>query len=197
MSTILKSDNALLTGSGIPAGTGAADRTQEQPTRLLGAIKSIWASVGNVLNDYELTCFLQKSALPSAAGFGFLSFSCGYVTLTVPGQDPENWYAAKGWITPRKANIAKNLAKKYGLLLYEPFDDSLVLYPELVSPVTHHHLALSDQRQTVIVAHPLFLKICLYGSPPAHVYRQNQRLPLQLGPDLLQDISPLYDIPKK
>lgn len=174
----------------MPTGNG----TPEQPTQLLGAIKSIWASVGNVLNDYELTCFLQRSALPSEAGFGFLSFSCGYVTLTVPRQNPENWYTTKGWITLRKEGIAKDLAKKYGLLFYEPFDDSLALYPELVSPVTHHHLALADQRQTVILAHPLFPKICLYGSPADHVYRHNQRRPLQLGPDLLHDISPLYQI---
>lgn len=164
----------------------------ELPKDLLGTVKSIWASVGNVLNDYELTCFLQKSALPSEAGFAFLSFSCGYVTLTVPRQNLENWYAGKGWISAQKENIAKNLAKKYGLLLYEPFDDSLVLYPELVSPITHHHLALSDQRQTVVVAHPLFLKVCLFGKPPDHINRQDLRFPLSLGSDLLQDISSLY-----
>ncbi|HUA64393.1 MAG TPA: hypothetical protein VME24_01000 [Alphaproteobacteria bacterium] len=172
---------------------GIISPTQEGPTHLLGAIKSIWARVGNVLNDIELTCFLQKTAPSAEAGFTFLSFSCGYVTLTVPSQRLENWYAAKGWITKEKESIAKNLAKKYGLLLYEPLDDSLVLYPELVSSITHHHLAFSDQRQTVIIAHPLFLKICLYGRPPDHLYWHNLRYPLPLGPDLLQDILPLYN----
>jgi len=192
VNAILKSDDAPVSRKSFCARRESVGKTQEEPTQLLGAIKSIWASVGNVLNDYELSCFLQKMALPSEAGFAFLSFSSGYVTLTVPRQNLENWYAAKGWITPQKEKIAKNIAKKYGLLLYEPFDDSLVLYPEVVSPVTHHHLALSDERQSVIVAHPLFLKICLYGSPPGYVYSPNQRLPLPLGPNLLKDISPLY-----
>ena len=165
---------------------------REQPVHLLSTIKSIWASVGNMLNDGELTCFLQRVGLPSEAAFTFLSIYCGHVTLAVPRQNPKDWYATKGWITPQKEMIAKDIAKKYGLQLYEPFDDSLVLYPELASSGPHHHLALSDRRQTVIVAHPLFLKICLFGKPQEHSYGNERRFPLPLGPDLLQDISPLY-----
>ena len=163
-----------------------------QPVRLFSMIKSILASVGNVLNDSELTCFLQKVELPSEAGFAFLSISFGHVTLAVPRQNLKDWYATKGWITPQKEMIAKGIAKKYDLQLYEPFDDSLVLYPELASSGPHHHLALSDRRQTVIVAHPLFLKICLFGKPQEHSYGSERRFPLPLGPNLLQDISPLY-----
>jgi hypothetical protein len=165
---------------------------QEQPPGLLDTIRLIWGKVGNTLSDTELTFFLQKAELPVEAGFAFLSFACGHVTLTVPKQNPEYWYANKGWITPDKEKVAKNLAQKYGLLLNEPFDDSLVLYPELASPVAHHHLALSDHRQTVIVAHPLFLKICLFGKSADSTYRREPRSPLPLGPELLQDISPLY-----
>ncbi|HEV2330329.1 MAG TPA: hypothetical protein VGY56_16225 [Verrucomicrobiae bacterium] len=84
-------NNSAVNGPGISAGSGVVGQMQEQPTQLLGAIKSIWASVGYALNDYELACFLQKSTLPSEAGFGFLSFSCGRVTLTVPRQNPNSW----------------------------------------------------------------------------------------------------------
>jgi hypothetical protein len=135
---------------------------------------------------------MQKMELPTEAGFTFLSLSCGHVTLAVPKQNPENWYAKKGWITPDKEKIAKDLAQKYGLLLYEPFDDSSGLYPELASPVAHHHLAFSDRWQKVIIAHPHFLKICLFGKSMDFTYGREPRFPLPLGPDLLHDISPLY-----
>ena len=166
---------------------------QAQTKHLLDSIRTTWASVGNALNDVELTSFFREAKLPGEAGFAFLSFSCGHVTLTVPRQNPDDWYATKGWITPGKERIAKEVAQKYGYQLYEPFDDSLVLYPEAATSVIHHHLALSDQRQTVIVAHPLFLKICLVGKSPCHTYERKGQFPLPLGPDLLKDLSTLYE----
>ena len=57
-------------------------------TNLLEAIRAMRESVGEGLNDDEFTrLLLLHEALSSEAGFSFLSFCDGIVTLSVPPQN--------------------------------------------------------------------------------------------------------------
>jgi len=162
-------------------------------THLLDTIRAIRASVGDGLNDDELTCLLRENTLPTKAGFALLSSSDGYVTLTVPPQDLEDWYPKQGWIVPEKQRIAEAIAEKYELSLYEPVDTKWSVQDSQADSATvHHHLELNDRQQTVIVAHPQYLKVRLFGRPPDHRYAWESLCLLALGPDLLRDISTLY-----
>jgi hypothetical protein len=161
----------------------------ESDKHLLDAIRTIQASIGDGLNDDELTRLLQKKTLPIEAGFSFLSYSERFVTLSVPPQELESWYPEKGWVVAEKERIARAIAKKYELMLCEPPDAVYTLY-NLQSP--HHHLALINRRETVIVAHPLYLKVRLYGTTDHTSVAPAEQVPLFLGPDLLQDLSRLY-----
>jgi hypothetical protein len=164
------------------------------PTNLLDAIKLTRAEVGEALNDDELTRYLRQFPWPTEAGFAFLIFSNGYVTLSVPHQDLADWHPQQGWITPWKEQIAKTIAEKYGLELYEPIDVSSRFQNHRAGIATvHHHLEFTDNRQSVIVAHPLYLKVCLFGKSSEHRYAWEPLCPLPLGPDLLRDISRLYE----
>ena len=164
---------------------------KKRPAHLLEAIEKLWLSVGDSLSDSDFTQLLQEEDLPAEAGFRFLSFSNGCVTLAVPEQDPSDWYSENNEIEMGKEDVAGAIAKKYGLLLSEPANGPLNFYPPSGSAV-RHHLALADHRQTVIVAHQLFLKIRLFGKGPDQTYGRNPQFPLPLGPDLLDDISHLY-----
>src|SRR5512137_343436 len=98
--------------------------TEAKPNRpLLDTIKAIRASVGDGLNDDELTRLLRQATLLTEAGFGFLSISAGVVTLSVPHQDLASWHPEKGWIVPEKERIARAIAEKHGLSLSEPPDE--------------------------------------------------------------------------
>ncbi len=167
--------------------------TAKATPHLLDTIRAIRASVGDGLNDDELTRLLRESALLMEAGFAFLSFSDGYVTLTVPEQDLANWYPESGWIVPEKERIARAIAEKCGLSLCEPPDHGSSLNsPRSEAPAVHHHLELTNRWETVIVAHPQYLKIRLFGAAPSSRYAMNAQTSLSLGPDLLQDLSALY-----
>lgn len=162
-------------------------------THLLDRIAAVRASVGDGLNDDELTRLLQRTGLPTEAGFVFLSFSGGFVTLSVPPQDLVNWYPDKGWIVAAKERVARAIAEKYGLSLCEPPDQSPNFFlPHSDSPTRHHHLELTNQVETVVVAHPQYLKIRLLGATAATRYLRNSQTPLLLGPALLQDLAALY-----
>jgi len=170
-----------------------AELASAPAARLLDAIRTIRASVGDGLNDDELTRLLRQTALPVEAGFAFLSFSEGFVTLTVPPQDPAKWYPEKGWIMPGKEQIARGIAARYGLSLCEPPDQSShLLLPASELPAVHHHLELINPVETVVVAHPQYLKIRLYGAPPTARYLCNGQPPLVLGQDVLHDLAALY-----
>jgi hypothetical protein len=161
-------------------------------THLLATIQAIRASVGDGLNDDELTRLLRQSVL-TQAGFGFLSFSNGCVTLTVPEQELADWYPENGWIKPEKERLARAIADKYQLLLCEPPDITTSShFPPTEAPRTHHHLEMSNRVATIVVAHPHYLKIRLYGSLPAARYVPNGPRPLPLAEDLLQDLAALY-----
>jgi hypothetical protein len=160
---------------------------------LLETVRALQASVGDDLDDNEVTRLLRESALPTEAGFRFLSFSDCFVTLTVPRQELVNWYREKGWIVPKKEGIARAIEKKYELSLLEPPDvNSSALYPRPDSPGPHHHLELSNRRETVVVAHPQYLKIRLFSRPSGFLHTPGARIPLLLSPELLQDLSFLY-----
>lgn len=172
----------------------ASPKVSAQPTaHLLDSIRAIRASVGDGLNDDELTRLLQRTTLPTEAGFAFLSFSEDVLTLSVPQQELTNWYPDKGWIVPEKERIARAIAKKYELSLYEPVDVSASDWsPRVESTAIHHHLEFTNHWQTVIVAHPRYLQVRLFGESPAHRYVWETHCALQFGPDLLQDLSALY-----
>ncbi|HUA66860.1 MAG TPA: hypothetical protein VME24_13520 [Alphaproteobacteria bacterium] len=163
----------------------------QESESLLEAIRETCSVVGDGLKDEELTALLGQTALPIERGFSFLSFSHGYVTISVPRQDPDNWYMKDGGIVPGKAGIAKWISAKYGLSLYEPVDVSARVYQN-GGLYAHCHLEFADRRQTVIIAHPCYLKIRLFGVSPEHRYACETLTPLPLGPDLLEDLSELY-----
>ena len=81
---------------------------------LLETILAIRSSIGDGLSDDELTRLLRTTLL-SEAGFSFLSFSRGLVTLTVPEQDQTSWYPEQGWLAPAKEKVARAIAEKYSL----------------------------------------------------------------------------------
>ena len=56
----------------------------------------------------------------------------------------------------------------------------------------HHHLELSDRWQTIVVAHPNYLQVRLFGTRADSRYMGDAKEPLPLGPDLLRDLSALY-----
>lgn len=164
-----------------------------RPAHLLDTIRTIGANVGDIFNNDEFTHRVAEAELPSEAGFTFFNFSNGYVTFMFPRQNPADWYVEKGWISPEKEKIARTIACKYGLFLNEPFDDLSILHPEAVPAILHHHLEFANRRQTIIIVHPRFLKICLYGKSPESTSGRDDLIPLCFGHDLLKDISRLYD----
>lgn len=162
-------------------------------THLLDTIRATRESVGDGLNDDEFTRLLWQMVLPAEAGLAFLSFSNGFVTLTVPQQDLANWYPEKGWIAPEKERFARAIAEKYGLSLCEPPDQTpSFVFPRSNSPTIHHHLELANHVETIVVAHPQYLKIRLFGAAPTGRCVWNAQTALLLGPELLQDLSALY-----
>lgn len=162
-------------------------------TNLLDTIRAIRASIGDGLNDEELTHLLRQATLLTEAGFGFLSISGGVVTLSVPHQDLASWHPEKGWIVPEKERIARAIAEKHGLSLSEPPDElPSFRFPSSDAAGAHHHLELSNRWEAIIVAHPNYLKVRLFGATPASRYVRDAKETLPLGPDLLQDLSALY-----
>lgn len=168
----------------------------QRSSHLLDTIAAMRVSVGDGLDDEEFTLLLRENNLLNEAGFAFLCFSKGLVTLTVPEQDLTSWYLAEGWITPEKKRIAAMLAEKYELSLYEPVDTSMSFWhPDNGPAVAHHHLELCRAGLTVVVAHPYYLKLRLFGNSPHYRYEWETHRPIKLSPDLLQSCSALYGDP--
>ncbi|MFA6561438.1 MAG: hypothetical protein WCV00_05970 [Verrucomicrobiia bacterium] len=149
-------------------------------THLLGRIRAILESVGDGLNDIELTRLLLQATLPTEKGFAFLSFADGCVTLTVPQQDLANWYPNKGWIAPEKEAIGKAIAEKCGFSLYEP-PDAVVGFD---ASGVRHHLSMSNLAETIVIAHSRYLKIRLFDT------KANR--PLPLPENILEQLAALY-----
>ncbi len=87
------------------------EMTAKKNNHLLDTILAIRSNIGDGLSDDELTRLLRTTLL-TEAGFTFLSFPKGLVTLTVPERDLTNWYPEQGWIAPAKEKIARALAEK-------------------------------------------------------------------------------------
>jgi hypothetical protein len=165
-------------------GSVAANTTSAPDGDLLETVKVMRANAGDGLDDEEFTFFMFKSHLPAEAGFRFLCFHDGCVTFSVPPQDDASWRPPDRWISPDKERIAARVAEKFGLMLSEPPDVGL----RLVLPNgrdIRHHLQLSNRKETIVIAHPTFLKIRLYASDTGLVFPQ--------ACGLLKDLSALYE----
>ena len=172
----------------------AAGEVPSKSDHLLGAIRATRESVGDSLNDDELTrLLLLHTELPIEVGFAFLSFCDGVVTLSVPQQDLAKWYSEKGGIAPEKKEIAEAIAKKHQLFLCEPLDlASAFPFQSFEKVSAHHHLELATRRESVIVVHPKYLKVRMYRDVPDGSFMMKTKAPLMFGPDLLKDLSALY-----
>jgi len=161
-----------------------------QATHLLDAIKAFKSSVGDDLNDDELTrLLLISAALPTEAGFAFVSYCDRNITLSVPPQNLADWYPEKGWISQPKEKAAQAIAKKYELTLCEPPDAQYVC---LDCPNPHHHLEFSNKRETIILVHPRYLKVRLFLITDNTRSVKAALRSLPLCPNLLCDLSTLY-----
>ena len=157
---------------------------------LLDAIKAFKSSVGDDLNDDELTRLLLRTAvLPTEAGFSFVSYCDRNVTMSVPKQDLADWYPEKGWISQAKEQAAQTIAKKYELTLCEPPDAQYVC---LDCPNPHHHLEFRNKRETVVLVHPRYLKVRLFITTDSTRSAKAALRSLPLCPNLLRDLSVLY-----
>ena len=156
--------------------------TNPTAPNLLGRILSLRETVGDGLNDEELTRLLHQEALPSEEGFTFVSLCGGFATFSVPPQDPAKWYPQKGWIAPEKEAIARSIAEKSGLSLYEPPDERFTFKPS--GSEVHHHLEMAYHSEDIVIAHPCYLKIRLFGFA--------DKRPLPLPVNLLERLAALY-----
>jgi len=160
---------------------------------LLQIIRSIRASVGGCLNEDELTGLLRAEGLPAEEGFTFLCLSDGCVTFKVPRQDPAKWYRESGWLAVEKETIGNAIAKKLGLHVYEPPDASASFrFPMSDKLEMHHHLALGNSWETLISAHPRYLKIRLFSTAMASRHLSDTTLEVTLGTTVLRDLAALY-----
>lgn len=146
-------------------------------------------SVGDGLNDFEFTFLLHRKLPAPADGFSILSFSDGSIILNVPEQDLAKWFSETAWIEPAKEEEARAIAVRYGLNLCEPPDKLSYIVP---SPQAHHHLELITRWETVVVAHPLYLKIRLFsvGTDNRVIWTPKTSLP-PIAP-LTADLVSLY-----
>jgi hypothetical protein len=152
---------------------------------LLEKILSLRATVGDGLNDEELTRLLRQEALPSEGGFTFVSLCEGWATFSVPPQESNKWYPERGWIAPEKEAIARALAGKCAFTLCEPPDvSSTFKSPESGSSEVHHHLEMECRSEAVVIAHLRYLKIRLFGFTAGR--------PPVLRRDLLEQLAALY-----
>ncbi len=161
---------------------------------LLEAIKSFRGCVGEGLNDEEFTHFLQKASLPVEGGFEFLSYHSRFVTLGVPRQDSSTWYREKGWVVAEKEKVAREIADKFGLTLYQPPDAVGTHHAAAHADNTHacHHLEMSHNREIVIVIHPLYVKIRLFRATGATQHGWSAHKGPQLDGELLKDLARMY-----
>ena len=177
------------------ASSPRLDATTIPSEHLLEAITSLRSSVGDALNDDEFTRLVRESALPTEAGFGFLSLCEGFVVFAVPHQDLADWYPNQGWIVPEQEKIARMIAGKYGLSLNEPPDvTSGYFSPGAELPQSHHHLEFCRHQETIIIAHPRYLKIRVFVGKTAVPFAHAARSPLLRSPHLLRDLSGLYHV---
>lgn len=157
--------------------------SRERKLDLLETVRRLKASLGDGLNEAEFNRFLQARNLPLEEGFGFLCFCDGCVTLSVPAQDENSWHPQAGWVGRSKEKTAEEFAEKHGLVLSEPPDVPATCYTR-GAPEAHHHLRFSNRQETVVIAHPNYLKVRLFAG------RNHVAVPW--SPGILRELSALY-----
>jgi len=160
--------------------------TNPTVTNLLERITSFKAAVGDDPTDEEVICLLRQVTLPSEHGFTFVSLCKGYVTFSVPFQDPKKWYSPIGRMSPEKEAIARAIANQYGFSLSDPpdFASSTFSSFEFSSTNIYHHFEMDCRSETIVIAHRLYLKIHLFD------FATNETVPLHN--DLLARLAALY-----
>jgi hypothetical protein len=156
--------------------------TETTTPNLLGRIISLRTTVGDGLNDEELTALLRQEVLPVEDGFTFVSLCEGCATFDVPPQDLAKWYPENGWITPEKETNARAIAERLGFMLCEPPDERFTLRASGVE--VHHHLEMGYQSEPIVIAHPRYLKIRLFDIAT--------KTPLPLPGNLFERLAVLY-----
>ena len=145
-----------------------------KPSVLL-VIRAMRNDVGQGLKEDALTdLILLEGGGLSAHGFRFLRLSGGFVVFATQPQDRSKWYRQKGWPCAEKEAVARAIARKYALEISEP--------PDVSGPSgePHHHLEFHRHENTIIEAHPKYLKILLPD------------LPVIAEDTLLEDLAALY-----
>ena len=85
------------------------------------------------------------------------------------------------------------LGGKCELSIHEPLNKATNVWHPVEPPeVAHHHIEISDRWQTVIVAHPHYLKVRVLGRNGRYRYDWETFYPVALGPEILQDLAALY-----
>ena len=160
---------------------------------VLDAIRWLHLTAGECLSDEELTQLIIADGAPVEQGFGFACFSKGCITFRVPRQDLGEWYPEKGWVAPKKEALARAIATENGLSLCEPPD---LAHYSPCSPaeaaIVHHHRALFSPWETIVIAHPRFLKVRLFGRASGEHCGRTGQVALTLRPELMQELAQLY-----
>jgi hypothetical protein len=143
------------------------------------------------LDDQELTQLLHLQRLAPQHGFGFVSFSDRFVTLSVPPQRLRDWYPENGWISPEKEILARQIATRHDFSFCEPVDYLPGLAQTDVENI-RHHIEFGSAQETIVVAHPFYLKVRLFSLEVTMLHIRDFERPLELHPDLLADLALLF-----
>lgn len=157
--------------------------------RLLDIILNYRFGIGDGLTDEEFSRFLKEAKLPAERGFSFLCYCGGFVTFSVPQQRELDWYTPDGRIQMAKENIARDLAQKHELFLYEP-PDLVIRWCHMSNP--HHHLQFNNELGPVVVAHPQYAKVRLIEPTGPTRFAGGMMRTVSLGPDVLSELATLY-----
>jgi hypothetical protein len=144
-------------------------------TKVLMIIRRTMNDVGSSLKEDALSDLIHLQGEGIEHGFRFLRLSDGFAVFGTPRQDRSKWYRRKGWLCPDKEATAASIASKYNLEISEPPDVDLGREDEM-----HHHCEFYRDGQTMVVAHPSYLKVRISQRPS---------LPEET---LLEDLSALY-----
>ena len=142
---------------------------------VLAKVRELQTEIGQGVDEAVLTDLLRAEGELEAYGFRFLRISGGFAVFEVPKQNARDWYREGGWPAAAKERIASRIAAKHHLELHEPPDVETVYGGEY-----RHHIVLDSSKDTLVVAHPRYLKIRI---------SRRQGIP---GPTLMEDLHSLY-----
>lgn len=128
---------------------------------LLVLIRAVISDAGVGLKGNALTDLTHSQGGNQIEhGFQFLRLCGGLAVFAVPPQDRQKWSRQKGWPCPEKEMVARSIAQKPGLELSEPPDVKI-----LVGGEAYHRCAFHRAGQTLIEAHPRYLKTLVPERP--------------------------------